>query len=113
MQAPHRAISAQTPKEKFLVELLDTLWERYRGRVSYARRYEEMIEKFGATFLNDHIAFRTIAVQEPQAGIHAISRLFETLGYRLAGAYEFPDKHLNALHYRNQSKGFPKIFISE
>ncbi len=113
MQAPHKAISAQTPKEKFLVELLDTLWERYRSRVEHARRYETMVEKLGGTFLNDHIAFRTIALQAPSAGISRISRLFEPLGYRLAGAYEFPDKHLNALHYQNINKGFPKLFISE
>ncbi|MBI3552689.1 MAG: DUF1338 domain-containing protein [Elusimicrobia bacterium] len=113
MQAPHRAISAQTPKEKFLVELLDSLWERYRSRVEYARRYEEMVEKLGATFLNDHIAFRTIALQEPQAGIFRISRLFEPLGYSPAGVYEFPDKHLSAVHYRHRNPGFPKLFISE
>ena len=75
MHAPHRAISAETPKEKFLVELLDALWERYRGRVEYARKYETLIESLGAVFLNDHIAFRTFALQDPACGIFSIARL--------------------------------------
>lgn len=113
MQAPHRAISPKTPKDRVLIALLDTLWERYRSRVEHARRYEEMVDRLGATFLNDHIAFRTIALQEPQAGIFSISRLFEALGYSPAGCYEFPDKHLNAIHFQHRNPSFPKLFISE
>jgi hypothetical protein len=114
MEAPHRAISSSlTPREKFLVDLLDALWARYRSRVEYARRYEDMVAKLGGTFLNDHIAFRTIALQQPQCGIFSVSRVFEALGYQPAGAYEFPDKHLNAIHLKNQNSAFPKLFISE
>jgi hypothetical protein len=113
MQAPHRAISPKTPKDRVLIALLDTLWERYRSRVEHARKYEEMVDRLGATFLNDHIAFRTIALQDPPAGISSISRLFEALGYSQGGCYEFPDKHLNAIHYHHRNPSFPKLFISE
>jgi hypothetical protein len=113
MQAPHKAIRPASRREEFLVDLLDTLWERYRGRVEYARRYEALVEKRGATFLNDHVAFRTICWQRPQAGVFSISRVFEALGYRQAGCYEFPDKHLSSLHFAHPNRDFPKLFISQ
>ena len=46
----------------------DRLWDRYRERVSYVRDYEKVIAEHGATFVNDHIAFRTFATQEPLGG---------------------------------------------
>lgn len=113
MHAPHRAIEPRSTRERFLVDLLDALWERYRGRVEYARRYEELVAGRGAVFLNDHCAFRTIAWQEPPAGIFSISRVFEALGYSAAACYEFPEKHLSAVHYRHHNPGLPKLFVSQ
>jgi hypothetical protein len=113
MQAPHRAIAPRSAEDRLLISLLDSLWERYRSRVSYARTYEELVSRHGATFLNDHMAFRTIAWQDPAAGIFSISRLFESLGYKQAGCYEFPDKKLSAIHYAHSTPGFPKLFISQ
>ena len=49
--------------EMFTLELYDRLWDQYRQRVSYVRTYEEIIQQHGATFFNDHIALRTIALQ--------------------------------------------------
>ena len=51
------------PGEIFALELFDRLWDQYRQRVSFVRKYEEIINDHGATFFNDHIALRTIAVQ--------------------------------------------------
>ena len=110
---PHQAIPAADNRERFTEELFDTLWERYRKRVEYVTRYEQVIQQAGASFVNDHIAFRTFAGQTPLTGISVISRIFEALGYRPAGCYEFPDKHLNAIHYQHPNSEFPKIFISE
>src|SRR5690349_13608623 len=113
MQAPHRDIKPNNPQEKILVELLDSLWERYRGRMDYVRRYEKLVEEKGARFLNDHIAFRTIAQEQPSAGIFSISRIFEALGYRPMACYEFPDKKLSSIHYQHLNPQFPKLFISQ
>jgi hypothetical protein len=66
-----------------------------------------------ATFVNDHIAFRTFATQQPLAGIAMISRIFEALGYRAAGSYHFDDKQLSAIHFQHANPQFPKLFISE
>lgn len=110
---PHGSIPVHTPREHFLAELFDTLWDRYRQRVSYVRTYEQVIQQAGATFFNDHIAFRTFANQQPQTGIASISRIFEALGYRAAGNYHFEDKQLSAIHFQHANPQFPKIFISE
>ncbi len=110
---PHGRIAAGDARERFAAALFDRLWDRYRERVSYVRDYEKVIAEHRATFVNDHIAFRTFATQEPLAGIASLSRIFEALGYQAAGCYQFPDKHLSAIHFQHQNADFPKLFISE
>jgi 2-oxoadipate dioxygenase/decarboxylase len=110
---PHKGIAVSTAREKFCAELFDALWDRYRQRVSYVQTYEKVIRQAGATFVNDHIAFRTFATQQPLAGISTISRIFEALGYRAAGSYHFDDKQLSAIHFQHANPQFPKLFISE
>ena len=110
---PHRAISESSARERFCAELFDILWDRYRQRVSHVQTYEKVIREAKATFVNDHIAFRTFATQQPLAGIASISRVFEALGYRAAGSYHFDDKQLSAIHFQHANQQFPKLFISE
>ena len=110
---PHQKIAAADPRERFALELFDTLWDRYRERVEYARTYERVVAEAGATFVNDHIAFRTFACQQPLTGIASISRIFEALGYQAANCYHFGDKHLAAIHFQHANLQFPKLFISE
>jgi hypothetical protein len=110
---PHQSIPVTTARERFLAELFDTLWDRYRQRVSYVQVYEQVIRAAGASFFNDHIAFRTFATQRPLAGIASISRIFEVLGYRAAGSYHFDDKQLSAIPFQHANPQFPKLFISE
>jgi hypothetical protein len=75
--------------------------------------YEQVIRQAGASFFNDHIAFRTFACQQPLTGIASVSRIFEALGYRAAGSYHFEDKQLSAIHFQHSNPQFPKLFISE
>jgi len=110
---PHKAIPVSSAREKFCAELFDILWDRYRQRVSYVQTYEKVIREAKATFVNDHIAFRTFATQQPLEGIATISRIFEALGYRAAGSYHFEDKQLSAIHFQHANQQFPKLFISE
>lgn len=112
-QGPHQRIPCATLKEQFTARVFDELWDRYRGRVSHVATYERVVADAGAQFINDHIAFRTIATQSPFAGIPDLSRIFEALDYRAAGCYDFRDKHLNAIHYLHPNPEFPKLFISE
>ncbi|MBP90323.1 MAG: DUF1338 domain-containing protein [Planctomycetaceae bacterium] len=110
---PHQAIEASNDRERFTLTLFDRLWEQYHRRVSYVQVYEQIVRESGATFVNDHIAFRTFANQTPTTGIVSLSRIFEALDYRAAAVYHFPDKHLNAIHYQHPHPEFPKLFISE
>ena len=110
---PHSRIAVETARERFTAQLFDYLWERYRSRVSYVRDYEQVVASAGATFVNDHIAFRTLAGQRPLTGISGLSRIFESLGYVAAACYHFSDKHLNAIHLQHPHSAFPKLFISE
>jgi hypothetical protein len=113
LAAPHRDVPARDARDRLALALYDALWTRYRQRVSYVQQYEGVVEQAGGRFVNDHIAFRTIACQKPTVGIVSLSRIFAALGYRAAGAYQFPDKHLASLHYQHPTPGFPKLFISE
>ncbi len=112
-EAPHRRIEPRDEGERFLIELLDSLWARYRGRVEPARRYEALVERQGGLFRNDHLAFRTLAWQDPASGVATVSRLFEALGYSSAGCYEFPDKKLSAVHFAHSNPALPKLFVSQ
>ncbi len=113
IHGPHQRLPLHSVAERFLAELLDGLWARYRERVSFVQTYEQVVHRAGATFVNDHIAFRTFACQQPQTGIVTLSRIFEALGYRAANCYQFEDKQLSAIHYQHPNGQFPKLFISE
>lgn len=113
MIGPHQSIPLADGRERFAARMLDALWERYRRRVPHVAVYERVIAEAGATFVNDHIAFRTFATQRPPGGIASVARIFEALGYRAAGCYDFDDKHLTARHYQHPNRGLPKLFVSE
>ena len=68
---PHRAIDAASEQERFAIDRYDNLWDVYRRRVSYVNDYERVVAAAGATFVNDHIAFRTFGCQRPAVGIAA------------------------------------------
>jgi hypothetical protein len=110
---PHAHIECRNGRERFLVALFDRLWDLYQQRVPYAAKFVSLIEDAGGRFVNDHIAFRTIACQSASTGIHSLARLFEALGYVAAACYQFPDKFLSAMHYQHPNASFPKLFISE
>ncbi|MGE0609044.1 MAG: DUF1338 domain-containing protein [Pirellulales bacterium] len=111
--APHCQVEARDDRDRFTLALFDALWTRYRQRVEYVQRYEEVVAAAGASFVNDHIAFRTIACQRPTVGISGLARIFCALGYAAAGNYQFPDKQLASVHLQHPVAGFPKLFISE
>lgn len=110
---PHAGIPVDSARDALLARFLDRLWQRYRQRVPDVQTYEALIAARGGTFVNDHIAFRTLACQHPFCGIPSLSRLFEAFGYIPAACYQFPDKHLSAMHLQHPNGLFPKLFISE
>lgn len=103
-------------------QLWDRLWQEYRGRVSYAQTYEQMILQAGGTVANDHIAFRSLRLNidtsqgKQNLGIEYLAKIAEALGYTAAGEYFFSPQKLYARHYRHPAQerlDLPKLFISE
>ena len=110
---PHATVPTQSRKEQWLARLWDRLWGTYREKVPYVRQYEALMREHGVPFTNDHIAFRTLAHQNPSTGIHSLARILDAVGYRAAGCYAFEDKHLAAIHFQHPNPGFPKVFVSQ
>ncbi len=94
-----------------LESLFDSLWHVYSDLNPSVKKIKAMFEAEGERVINDHVAFRTLAV-EP-FGIGSVSNIFEALGYRAAGTYDFPKKNLVAKHFESAVVGWPKVFISE
>ncbi len=112
-QGPHRSLEIHDERDRFLLDLLDRLWEGYREKMPPVRVFERLTAERGAKFTNDHIAFRAMSSQKPALGLFGLSRIFTALGYTPGGCYDFPDKNLNAMHFEHPRPGYPKIFISE
>ncbi|GAC1339331.1 MAG: DUF1338 domain-containing protein [Myxococcales bacterium] len=87
--------------------LLDLLWTRYAAQVPAARTFVELA---GGKFHNDHVAFRSL--RRPGSGIALFAPLFERLGFRRAGSYDFPETRLSAIHLSHPN-GLPRVFLSE
>lgn len=102
-------------RKTFAAELLRELWEDYASRVPYARVYRQMLAELGGNFVNDHIAFRSLAilVNGESLGIWRVRRVFDALGFALKGEIEFPETHLFANYVQHEEPDFPKVFISE
>ncbi|TKG95097.1 DUF1338 domain-containing protein [Puteibacter caeruleilacunae] len=105
----------KTTARQITQKLLDKLWDQYIHRVSYAKRYTEMVEDRGGTVANDHIAFRSLNtyVGHQAAGISAISDILGALEYTPQDRYKFATKKLSAIHFEHPDEMFPKIFVSQ
>ena len=96
-------------------QLLDSLWEQYIKRVSYADKYVELVNKKGGNVVNDHIGLRTFNTHtgEQPEGIRAIKHILNCLEYKPAADYHFTNNRLNAVHFEHPDEKFPKIFVSQ
>lgn len=101
---------------KTLDTILDGLMTRYRERVPDVGRVLGGMVKRGIiesaeTIENDHIAFRTLGVE--QLGIQSLERVFLHCGYERRDAYYFESKKLDAYWYSPPEPRYPRIFISQ
>lgn len=100
---------------EILEQLLDTLWQSYSQRVSYAQTYADLVQSKGGKLMNDHIAFRTfntLTGKQPH-GIGGIWHILDAFDYKPAGNYTFTEKKLHAIHFQHEDERFPKIFVSQ
>ncbi len=89
---------------------------RYRERVPDVNRVVRGMVSQGIIasshdIENDHIAFRTMGVE--QLGIQSLERIFLHCGYERRDAYYFEAKKLDAYWYSPPSPRYPRVFISQ
>lgn len=89
----------------------DALWQDYVAMAPQAERIRTTFEERGETVLNDHVAFRTLAL-EP-IGLEALEPHILGLGYKRFEPYEFPAKKLRAFGYLPPEEHLPRVFLSE
>lgn len=105
-----------TEKIKNLEAVLNGLMTRYRERVPDVQAIIDKMVQNGLIasadeIQNDHIAFRTMGVEN--LGITSLEKIFLHLGYKKRDHYLFPAKKLTAYWYSPPLPKFPRIFISQ
>ena len=88
--------------------LLNEMWKNY---ISYTPSAKKISKLFGEEVVNDHIAFRTLNLE--QCNIFKQAEYLQQFGYKISGDYHFEQKKLNAIHLENTEERLPKIFLSE
>lgn len=99
-----------------LDEIIKGLMTRYKERVPDVQEVinamiKEGVIKDGDEIENDHIAFRTMGVEN--LGIRSLEKIFLHYGYKRMDSYHFLEKKLDAYWYAPPSEKYPRIFISE
>ena len=92
-------------------KFFDALWQDYIAMAPQAARIKAAFEDRGETVVNDHVAFRTLALEPirlAQLEPHLLA-----LGYSPFEPYEFPAKKLKAYGYLPPQPGLPRVFLSE
>ena len=72
---------------------------------------EETIDGIASDIVNDHVAFRTFALEK--TSLDKLAAHFLALGYSEKGEYNFEAKKLSAKHFEHPDDTQPKVFISE
>lgn len=92
-------------------EFYDNLWADYVAMTPQAEKIKSTFEAEGETVLNDHVAFRTLAL-EP-IGLKALEPHLLSLGYTPYEPYDFKAKKLSAYGYLPPDPKMPRLFVSE
>ena len=105
-------------ESQVLMNILDGLMVRYKERVPDVKKIMDamcasQLIQSEADIINDHIAFRTLAV--PHLGIQSLEKIFLRFGYQKKDFYHFKAKKLDAFWYAppQDIPNLPRIFISE
>lgn len=92
--------------------IFDRLWKDYSDQNPSVKRIYDLFINEGEEVVNDHIAFRTLDINE--INIDVLARPFTSGGYGPKGEYFFRDKHLFAKHFEHPfDRNAPRVFISQ
>ncbi|MEM8864703.1 MAG: DUF1338 domain-containing protein [Planctomycetota bacterium] len=94
-----------------ITAFMDSLWSDYTSITPQADRIYQAFTERGETVVNDHVAFRTLAL-EP-IGLAKLEPHLLALGYTPFEPYEFPAKKLRAYGYLPPEATQPRVFLSE
>ncbi len=89
----------------------DRLWDDYAAMTPQAVRIQAAFEQRGESVLNDHVAFRTLAVEPVQ--LERLEPHLTALGFRRLEQYTFPARKLRAFGYTPPRPDLPRVFLSE
>lgn len=96
--------------------VLNALFQQYRQHVAEVdcitqALIQQAVVSSQHDIVNDHIAFRTLAV--PNLGIASLEKIFLAYGYQKKDYYYFAEKKLDAYWYAPADPTYPRIFVSE
>ncbi len=104
--------SGKKPIDMGLKYIFDRLWRDYSEQNPSVKQISDLFINEGEELVNDHIAFRTLDINE--MNIDVLAKPFTSAGYVPKGEYVFRDKHLFARHFENPvDAGAPRVFISQ
>ena len=95
-----------TPQEFFA-----HCWHDYTAMAPQAAVIHQAFADEGETVVNDHVAFRTLALEPLR--LHNLQTHLLALGYQPAGSYRFEAKLLEATGYVHADPDLPRVFVSE
>lgn len=93
--------------------LFAALWNDYVSITPSAHRIHKLLtgEENSPQIVNDHVAFRTFALDKTR--LAHLAEHFLALGYEAKGDYDFKAKKVSAKHFEHPDTEQPKVFISE
>lgn len=99
-----------------MTQILDALFSVYAERVTDVNKITRAMVEKGIVnsqddIVNDHIAFRTMGVEN--LGIASFEKIFLAHNYKRMEFYHFKSKKLDAYWYAPPTEDLPRIFISE
>ena len=92
-------------------QLFDRLWDDYVAMTPQAKRIKAAFEERGERVVNDHVAFRTLALEPIR--LKALEPHLLAVGYTPYEPYDFKDKKLSAYGYLPPEPEMPRVFVSE
>lgn len=92
-------------------EFFDRLWADYVAMTPQAARIKSAFEERGERVVNDHVAFRTLALEPIR--LKALEPHLLAVGYTPYEPYDFKDKKLSAYGYLPPEPEMPRVFVSE
>ncbi|MDO6535958.1 DUF1338 domain-containing protein [Alteromonas stellipolaris] len=93
--------------------LFANMWDDYVAITPSAHKIHALLadEESTNNIVNDHVAFRTFALDK--TALEKLAAHFLALGYTEMGDYNFEAKKLTAKHFEHPDDTKPKVFISE